>query len=84
MDMAFRGDELFVACQGDGSVHVIDIPYRRAKMASRPVRDASRSGFSDSSARDYGGNFATAWAVPRTFPPPPVSGLSRGSPFRSC
>jgi YVTN family beta-propeller protein len=31
MDMAFRGDELFVACQGDGSVHVIDIPARRAK-----------------------------------------------------
>ncbi len=25
MDMAFRGDELFVACQGDGSVHVVDI-----------------------------------------------------------
>jgi YVTN family beta-propeller protein len=31
MDMAFRGDDLFVACQGDGSVHVIDIPRRRAK-----------------------------------------------------
>jgi len=31
MDMAFHGDELFVACQGDGSVHVIDIPGRRAK-----------------------------------------------------
>src|SRR5689334_1190008 len=31
MDMAFRGDELFVACQGDGSVHVIDIPGRRPK-----------------------------------------------------
>ena len=31
MDMAFRGDELFVACQGDGSVHVIDIPTRRVK-----------------------------------------------------
>jgi len=29
MDMAFRGDELFVACQGDGSVHVIDVPARR-------------------------------------------------------
>ncbi len=29
MDMAFHGDELFVACQGDGSVHVIDIPQRR-------------------------------------------------------
>jgi DNA-binding beta-propeller fold protein YncE len=33
MDMAFRGDELFVACQGDGSVHVIDIPNRRAKSS---------------------------------------------------
>ncbi len=31
MDMAFRSNELFVACQGDGSVHVIDIPNRRAK-----------------------------------------------------
>ena len=29
MDMAFLGDELFVACQGDGSVHVVDIPNRR-------------------------------------------------------
>jgi YVTN family beta-propeller protein len=33
MDMAFRGDELFVACQGDGSVHVIDIPGRRHKSS---------------------------------------------------
>src|SRR5262245_44931112 len=32
MDMAFRGDELFVACQGDGSVHVIDIPARSVKL----------------------------------------------------
>ena len=31
MDMAFHGDELFVACQGEGSVHVIDIPNRRHK-----------------------------------------------------
>lgn len=31
MDMAFRGDELFVACQGDGSVHVIDLPGQRWK-----------------------------------------------------
>jgi len=31
MDMAFHGDELFVACQGDGSVHVVDIPGRRHK-----------------------------------------------------
>ena len=31
MDMAFHGDELFVACQGDGSVHVIDIPAPQAQ-----------------------------------------------------
>jgi DNA-binding beta-propeller fold protein YncE len=31
MDMAFLGDELFVACQGDGTVHVIDLPNRRRK-----------------------------------------------------
>ena len=31
MDMAFHGDELFVACQGDGSVHVVDIPNKRHK-----------------------------------------------------
>jgi YVTN family beta-propeller protein len=33
MDMAFHGDDLFVACQGDGSVHVIDIPGRRWKAS---------------------------------------------------
>ncbi|HUB15212.1 MAG TPA: surface layer protein [Acetobacteraceae bacterium] len=33
MDMAFRGDELFIGCQGDGSVHVIDIPGRRHKTS---------------------------------------------------
>jgi YVTN family beta-propeller protein len=31
MDVAFHGDELFVACQGDGSVHVIDLPNQRHK-----------------------------------------------------
>jgi hypothetical protein len=31
MDMAVRGDELFVPCQGDGSVHEIDVPNRRHK-----------------------------------------------------
>jgi YVTN family beta-propeller protein len=29
MDMAFHGDELFVACQGDGSIHVVDMPARK-------------------------------------------------------
>jgi YVTN family beta-propeller protein len=33
MDFTFRGDELFVGCQGDGSMHVIDIP-KRAHMQS--------------------------------------------------
>ncbi len=33
MDMAFHGDELFVACQGDGSIHIIDIPDRRHKQS---------------------------------------------------
>ena len=35
MDMAFHGDELFVACQGDGSVHIIDIPGRKHKASFR-------------------------------------------------
>ena len=35
MDMAFQGDELYVPCQGDGSVHVIDIPNRSTSAAFR-------------------------------------------------
>lgn len=31
MDMTFRGDELFVGCQGDGTIHCVDIPNGRAK-----------------------------------------------------
>ena len=31
MDMAFHDGELFVACQGDGSVHVVDLLNRRHK-----------------------------------------------------
>jgi hypothetical protein len=29
MDFAFKGDELFVGCQGDGTMHIIDLPGRR-------------------------------------------------------
>jgi DNA-binding beta-propeller fold protein YncE len=29
MDFAFRGNALFIGCQGDGSMHVIDVPTRR-------------------------------------------------------
>ena len=33
MDMAFHGDKLLVACQGDGSVHVIGIARRCVKAS---------------------------------------------------
>jgi YVTN family beta-propeller protein len=33
MDFAFRGDEIFVGCQGDGTMHVIDVPNRRHKQS---------------------------------------------------
>ncbi|MBV9954320.1 MAG: hypothetical protein JOZ70_03625 [Pseudolabrys sp.] len=33
MDMAFRGDALFVACQGDGSIHIVDLPRRAHKTS---------------------------------------------------
>jgi YVTN family beta-propeller protein len=45
MDMAFHGDELFVACQGDGSVHVIDIPGRRAKLSFKAGTGCESIGF---------------------------------------
>ncbi len=45
MDMAFRGDELFVACQGDGSVHIIDIPGKRAKGSFRAGTGCESLGF---------------------------------------
>jgi YVTN family beta-propeller protein len=45
MDMAFHGDELFVACQGDGSVHVIDIPNRRAKRSFQAGKGCESLGF---------------------------------------
>jgi DNA-binding beta-propeller fold protein YncE len=45
MDFAFRGDELFVGCQGDGSIHVIDIPQRRAKQGFRAGTGCESVGF---------------------------------------
>jgi YVTN family beta-propeller protein len=45
MDMAFRGDELFVACQGDGSVHVVDIPNRRHKTSFQAGTGCESIGF---------------------------------------
>lgn len=45
MDMVYRGDELFVACQGDGSVHVIDIPGRRWKSSFKAGTGCESLGF---------------------------------------
>jgi hypothetical protein len=45
MDMAFRGDELFVACQGDGSVHIVDIPARRVKHSFHAGTGCESLGF---------------------------------------
>ena len=45
MDMAFRGDELFVACQGDGSVHVVDVPSARVKHSFQAGTGCESLGF---------------------------------------
>ncbi len=45
MDMAYRGRELFVACQGDGSVHVIDIPEKRWKQSFNAGTGCESLGF---------------------------------------
>jgi YVTN family beta-propeller protein len=45
MDMAFHGDELFVACQGDGSIHVIDIPGRKHKRSFQAGTGCESIGF---------------------------------------
>jgi len=45
MDMAFREDELFVGCQGDGTVHVIDIPSRSWKSSFKAGTGCESLGF---------------------------------------
>ena len=45
MDMALRGDELFVACQGDGSVHVVDTLNRRHKTSFQAGTGCESLGF---------------------------------------
>jgi YVTN family beta-propeller protein len=45
MDMAFRDGELFVACQGDGSVHIIDIPNKHAKSSFSAGKGCESLGF---------------------------------------
>jgi len=45
MDFTFRGDELFVGCQGDGTMHVIDIPNRRHKGSFKAGTGCESVGF---------------------------------------
>ena len=45
MDFAFRGEEIFVGCQGDGSIHVIDVPNRRHKTSFKAGAGCESVGF---------------------------------------
>ena len=45
MDFAFRGDEIFVGCQGDGTMHVIDVPKRRHKHSFKAGAGCESVGF---------------------------------------
>jgi YVTN family beta-propeller protein len=45
MDFAFRGDELFVGCQGDGSMHVIDVPAAKVKQSFQAGTGCESVGF---------------------------------------
>jgi len=45
MDMAYRGSELFVACQGDGSVHVIDLAGKRWRQTFQAGTGCESLGF---------------------------------------
>lgn len=45
MDMAFQGDELYVACQGDGTIHIVDIPGRRHKSSFKAGTGCESVGF---------------------------------------
>lgn len=45
MDFAFRGDEIFVGCQGDGSMHIIDVPNRRHKASFQAGTGCESVGF---------------------------------------
>ena len=45
MDFAFRGGEIFVGCQGDGTIHVIDVPNRRHKQSFKAGAGCESVGF---------------------------------------
>jgi DNA-binding beta-propeller fold protein YncE len=45
MDFAFRGGEIFVGCQGDGTIHVIDVPNRRHTSSFKAGAGCESVGF---------------------------------------
>ena len=45
MDFTFRGDDIFVGCQGDGTIHVIDVPKRRHKSSFPAGKGCESVGF---------------------------------------
>lgn len=45
MDFAFRGDELFVGCQGDGSMHRVDVPSATVKQSFQAGTGCESVGF---------------------------------------
>jgi DNA-binding beta-propeller fold protein YncE len=45
MDFSFRGEELFVGCQGDGTMHVVDIRGRRVKQSFQVGSGCESVGF---------------------------------------
>ncbi len=45
MDFAFRGNEIFVGCQGDGSMHIIDLPSATVKHSFQAGTGCESVGF---------------------------------------
>jgi DNA-binding beta-propeller fold protein YncE len=45
MDFAFRNGEIFVGCQGDGSMHVIDVASRRVTKSFQAGKGCESVGF---------------------------------------
>ena len=45
MDFAFRGDDIFVGCQGDGTIHIVDAVKRRHKGSFKAGTGCESVGF---------------------------------------
>ena len=45
MDFTFRGDDIFVGCQGDGTIHVVDMPKRQHKLSFPAGKGCESVGF---------------------------------------